>query len=355
MAVGGLRSTEELILLSLLDHPKSGAGIITIVAPGKCPQKNGIVMHPDDWDKQERREITMKVMSNWFRKDSKSGYVHNLERRKLIKKIQAEGWMERKYDANWLRLSRLLLNEILRYRDISDISEYEKNLAVRMEKNRGLLFNLEAFKELYQFNIGYKFPSLKGFVHTAIGYYFVLQGVLNQLEGKSAISIKEALKKMRETAPQTSIRFLVRHVWKESTGGSNDEFTNREVKFLKAQVEKSREQQYEILKNKRPDAVFDDYFMLIEGKLPYSKFDNIDDTYLELDKGKQLDDLKSGRVNGKAIGGVYNPLSKGVRIVLTEKDKMGLQKDTKGEYTVFKSPFDLEDFEKWLELKKLFI
>lgn len=386
-----MEKTEELILLSLLDGPKSGAEIIMLVAPERCPQEQGRINHPDKWPKKMRREVTMSVMSNWFRKGSKSGYMHNLEKRGLLKNIRPGGGRERKYDVNWLKLSKLMWDNIPASKTVTNLSTLEKTLAERMEKNRDLLFNLDAFQALYHIDDNLIFPSLRGFIHSAMGYSFVLNRSLYLMEKNTSFSVKDALNEVKEMKFESVIRFLVQRVWKELTNEPDREFEKRELIFLGKQKSKAEERDYDMLKKGlEPGFLF--YLKLVVGNIVHREFDVANSDYENKDWIKAIEDISSNKVKGKVSFRSYPPLFKGIRIPITKNEKKELEdfrninkildrkdadimellekgfelyfyedkvvvmeKQSKGNYELYKSPFDLEDFEVFLDLKNEFI
>lgn len=383
--------TEELILLSLLDGPKSGAEIIMVVAPERCPkQKGGRIQHPEEWDKKLKRKLTMSVMSNWFRKTGKSAYMRNLEDCNLIKKIEGKGRMENRYDVNWLRLSQLLWEEIPGAKAFPNLSELEEVLARRMEKNRGLLFNMDAYRELYRIDGRDNFPSLRGFIHTAMGYAYVLKKSLSLQEHKASLSLKEILSKLERVSLEANVRFLVRRVWKEITGGLDREFEKRELKFIEEQIKKAKEKKYDMLK-KGVGPGFYFYLRWIEGSITHREGKTVDNDYAGKEWVEILEDVTTNKVRGSISYSYYKPLSRGIKIPITKEEKRELEDNrkihkilnkkeanineliekgyelyfyedkvivfrikSKKNYEFFKSPFDLEDFEVWVDLKNIF-
>ncbi len=137
---------KDKILICLLEKPRSAKEIVQIVKP-EFAEKN-----------INRYELGV-IISNWYRKGSKTGYFSQLINECIIERVEGK-----KYDINWDKFFDHLKNEFEKTGFQLSIDTQFGNF---IKQNREFLFNHNNFKELYEL----KCPSLLGILNISLFYF----------------------------------------------------------------------------------------------------------------------------------------------------------------------------------------
>lgn len=263
-----------------------------------------------------------------------------------------------KTEPEWVEISSRLWEDVPR--DIKNIDELAQDLANKFQNDREIIFNEEALKSLYYMNGEYIFPSLQGFILTAIGYTCVLEDCLRLIDSGQAEGMEEALSKLPDhssgsLAPSLSpnIRFIVRRVWKglarEKSLDYDTEFYRRELEMLQIMEEVYRSKYDEVT------YIWENFWVYlkeVQGVIVKVDFDVSEGDYTEENYVEALNDIKSGKIEGDIQKETNQmPLFRGIKVEITDSEAENIES---GGRELHKSAQGIREMDDWLELIELF-